>query len=104
AALPSPGNFSAPPVVSQTTCGGKSYKYHGLAGYGFVPSNAKDRFGDTLGGIGSALAIDQSIWRRNKDSTYEGIAFGLPDRGWYSSPDKFSTGCNFSLPTVNVYI
>ncbi|PGH11718.1 hypothetical protein AJ79_04741 [Helicocarpus griseus UAMH5409] len=69
-------------VVKKLTCGGKSYSYHGLEGYGFVPSNTVDKYGDTLGGIGSSLAIDKSSWERKEDGTYEGTAFALPDRGW----------------------
>ena len=35
-------------VVNQTICNGKQYTYQRLAGYGFVPSNARDRYGDTV--------------------------------------------------------
>lgn len=41
-------------AVNSTTCNGKSYSYKELAGYGIIPSNATDKFGDTIGGIGSA--------------------------------------------------
>lgn len=68
-------------VVNQTTCNGKTYTYESFAGYGFVPSNARDRFGDTLGGYGSSIAIDKNSWRR-WGNTYTGILYGLPDRGW----------------------
>ncbi|EER25814.1 hypothetical protein CPC735_042580 [Coccidioides posadasii C735 delta SOWgp] len=70
------------PVVGETTCGGHTYQYHGLAGYGVVPSDAVDKYGDTLGGIGSAIAVEQSSWQRKRDGSYEGIAWALPDRGW----------------------
>ncbi|KAF7181960.1 hypothetical protein CNMCM7691_001348 [Aspergillus felis] len=69
-------------VVNQTTCGGTSYEYTGLAGYGFIPSNAVDKYGDTLGGIGSAIAIDQDSWRKTGRDSYSGIIYCLPDRGW----------------------
>jgi hypothetical protein len=42
---------SAQTFVNQTTCNGKTYTYQELAGYGFVPSNARDEFGDTLGTV-----------------------------------------------------
>ncbi|WEW59906.1 hypothetical protein PRK78_005388 [Emydomyces testavorans] len=81
-----PAGLSEPPkalpVVKQTTCGEHTYNYHGLAGYGFVPSNAVDKYGDTLGGIGSSVAIEQSSWERKQDGSYEGIAWAVPDRGW----------------------
>lgn len=41
-------------AVNSTTCNGKSYSYNELTGYGVIPSNATDKFGDTIGGIGSA--------------------------------------------------
>lgn len=69
-------------VVNQTTCGGTSYEYTGLAGYGFIPSNAVDKYGDTLGGFGSAIAIDQDSWRKTGCDSYSGIIYCLPDRGW----------------------
>lgn len=69
-------------VVNQTTCAGTTYKYTGLAGYGFVPSNATDKYGDTIGGIGSSIAIDQSSWRKTAQDGYAGTVYALPDRGW----------------------
>ncbi|KAI4238455.1 MAG: hypothetical protein LQ349_001086 [Xanthoria aureola] len=69
-------------VVNQTICNGKQYTYQRLAGYGFVPSNARDRYGDTLGGWGSSIAIDQNTWRKLKDGTYTGTLYAIPDRGW----------------------
>jgi hypothetical protein len=74
---------SPPPPVFQTQCNGESYTYNEFAGYGFVPGDATDKFGDTLGGIGSSAAIDQKSWKKNsKDSSYSGTLYGLPDRGW----------------------
>ncbi|KAA8645992.1 hypothetical protein EYZ11_004009 [Aspergillus tanneri] len=78
--------LSLPPrnhrTVNQTTCGGTTYAYTGLEGYGYVPSNALDKYGDTLGGIGSSAAIDQSSWRRTGRDSFSGIVYCLPDRGW----------------------
>jgi hypothetical protein len=68
--------------VSQTTCNGKTYTYEELAGYGFVPNDARDMFGDTMGGFGSAIALDRSRWRKNHDGSYSGLLYALPDRGW----------------------
>ena len=69
-------------VVNQTTCDGRQYTYQQLAGYGFVPSDARDKFGDTIGGIGSSAAIDRKSWKKKKDGSYTGTLWGLPDRGW----------------------
>jgi hypothetical protein len=67
--------------VFSTTCGGKSYDYNELAGYGVVQGNSRDKYGDTLGGIGSSAAIDKKSWKKKGDS-YTGVLYGLPDRGW----------------------
>lgn len=69
-------------IVNQSSCNGKQYKYQQLAGYGFVPSNARDSYGDTLGGFGSSIAIDQKSWRELKNGTYTGTVYAIPDRGW----------------------
>lgn len=37
--------------VKTTKCNGKQYVYEELAGYGCLPSNGRDKTGDTLGGI-----------------------------------------------------
>lgn len=73
---------ASPPVVNQTTCDGKQFTYEQLAGYGSVPSNARDKYGDTLGGYGSAIALDRSSWQL-LDGSYTGTLWTLPDRGWY---------------------
>lgn len=70
------------PVVNRTECVKRHYTYQELAGYGFVPSNARDKFGDTLGGFGSSIALDRKTWQKDK-GVYTGILWTLPDRGWY---------------------
>ncbi|KAL2219441.1 hypothetical protein M432DRAFT_639034 [Thermoascus aurantiacus ATCC 26904] len=69
-------------IVSQTTCRGTTYKYTGLVGYGLVPSDATDKYSDTLGGIGSSIAFNQSSWRMTGNDSHEGIVYALADRGW----------------------
>ena len=76
AAVPAPSS-----AVNQTTCNSNTYTYEELAGYGSIPSNARDKFGDTIGGIGSSASIDQSTWCREGD-VYKGVLYALPDRGW----------------------
>lgn len=73
----------ASPVVNQTTCDGKQFTYQSLAGYGLIPSNARDKYGDTIGGIGSSIALDRASWKKAKSGSYTGILWALPDRGWY---------------------
>lgn len=77
--------FAAPFVcayVNQTTCGGLTYTYQELAGYGYVPSDAYDEYEDTIGGIGSSIAIPRSSWKLSKGGVYTGKLYAMPDRGW----------------------
>ena len=68
--------------INSTTCNGQNYIYESLAGYGFTPSNSRDEFGDTAGGIGSSAAIDPTSWKKSSEGVYTGILWALPDRGW----------------------
>ncbi|KAI0872437.1 esterase-like activity of phytase-domain-containing protein [Hypoxylon argillaceum] len=68
--------------VNSTTCNGISYVYDELAGYGFVPGNARDKFGDTLGGLGSSLHLNKHKWTKHCNGSYAGELWLLPDRGW----------------------
>ena len=70
-------------VVNRTSCGSHTYTYSGLAGYGYIPSHATDKYGDTLGGFGSSAAFDLDSWRRIGPETYTGLLYCIPDRGWY---------------------
>ena len=70
-------------VTNQTTCDQEQYTYQQLAGYGFVPSNARDKYGDTLGGYGSGIAIDRTSWVKTPNGSYTGLLWAVPDRGWY---------------------
>ncbi|KAF3916516.1 hypothetical protein ABW20_dc0101467 [Dactylellina cionopaga] len=66
--------------VNQTTCNSKTYTYRALTGYGFVPSNGRDKYDDTVS-IGSSIKI--SGWTYDKAAgSYTGTLWGLPDRGW----------------------
>jgi hypothetical protein len=69
-------------VISQVTIGNHTYTYEGLVGNGFWSASAMDRYGDTAGGWGSALAPDLTTWKQAKDGSYSGIIYALPDRGW----------------------
>lgn len=89
--IPTPENSPNPPstihspftkIVNKTTCDNKGFVYQQLAGYGFVPSDARDKFGDTIGGHGSSAAFDRSSWKKTANGSYAGILYTLPDRGW----------------------
>lgn len=68
--------------VNQTSCNGKNYTYQELAGYGLISGNARDAYGDTIGGIGSAFALDRSQWKKLDNGSFTGVLWALPDRGW----------------------
>ena len=74
--------IAASQVVNQTSCKGKNYTYQELAGFGLIPGNARDQFGDTIGGIGSAIALDRTQWVKLPNGSYTGVLWALPDRGW----------------------
>jgi opacity protein-like surface antigen len=61
---------------------GSTFVNQGLVGVARVPSDARDQFGDTLGGFGSAMAMDLNRWRKSRDGSYSGTLFMVPDRGW----------------------
>lgn len=69
-------------VVNETVCDGKTYVYEELAGFGLISGNAKDEFGDTIGGIGSGIALDTTKWTKLRNGSYSGVLWALPDRGW----------------------
>lgn len=69
-------------LVNSTTCVSKSYSYHELAGYGYITSDAVDKFGDTLGGLGSGIHMDRAHWTKLDNGSYTGTLWSLPDRGW----------------------
>jgi hypothetical protein len=61
---------------------GQTFVNKGLVGVARIPSNAVDQFGDTLGGIGSGMAMDLDSWHKNRDGSYGGTLHMLPDKGW----------------------
>ncbi|KAI0178734.1 esterase-like activity of phytase-domain-containing protein [Hypoxylon sp. FL1284] len=69
-------------AVNKTTCNGVSYNYEELAGYGYMAPDVVDKFGDTLGGLGSSIHLDQAAWKKLDNGSYTGVLWSLPDRGW----------------------
>lgn len=80
--VPNPQTLQDSFFVSETKCNGRTYTYEGLAGYGFTPSDFRDKFGETLAGP-SSVAFDAGAWEMTALGKYKGIAWTLPDRGWY---------------------
>lgn len=65
---------------NSATVGGTTFVNKGLVGVGRMPSNQKDKFGETFGS-GSGMAIDQQSWTRDANG-YKGTLWLLPDRGY----------------------
>jgi len=79
-------NILAPPVepteVNHVTLNNVTYINKGLVGFGLIPSDFRESTGDTLGGIGSAIALKQGSWKRGKDGQFSGTLYVHPDRGF----------------------
>lgn len=71
---------SAEAADKAVTVGGQTFVNKGLVGVGRMPSNLKDKFGETFGS-GSGMTVDAASWRRVGDG-YEGTFYLLPDRGY----------------------
>lgn len=65
---------------NSVTVGATTFVNKGLVGIGRMPSNQRDKFGETFGS-GSGMSIDESSWTRDGD-TYKGSLWLLPDRGY----------------------
>jgi hypothetical protein len=53
-----------------------------MAGFGFLPFDALDSKGETIGGMGSSATIDRDSWTQTSKGKYEGDLYALPDRGF----------------------
>ncbi|KAK3678698.1 hypothetical protein LTR78_001151 [Recurvomyces mirabilis] len=70
------------PVSSQSICSGTNYIKRGLVAFGTVAWNARGKFGDTLGGFGSAISPDLSRFSKSSNGSVSGTLYASPDRGW----------------------
>lgn len=71
---------SAEAADKAVSVGGQTFVNKGLVGVGRMPSNLKDKFGETFGS-GSGMTVDAASWRRAGEG-YEGTFYLLPDRGY----------------------
>ena len=74
------GTLAAQPVAT-VTLNGQHFVNHGLVGVGRMPSNLKDKFGETFGSF-SAFTFQPGSWQRNANGSYSGTLFAQPDRGY----------------------
>jgi len=76
--------FAAPLAAladSSVSVQGVTLVNKGRVAIGRIPSNQRDKFGETFGS-GSGMSIDAKSWTRNADGTYKGSLWLLPDRGY----------------------
>jgi hypothetical protein len=72
---------TVPAAAAETvTVGGLTLVNKGLVGVGRIPSDQRDKFGETFGS-GSGMAVDPKTWTRTADG-YSGTFYLLPDRGY----------------------
>ncbi|KAJ7669762.1 esterase-like activity of phytase-domain-containing protein [Mycena rosella] len=64
------------------TLDGVTYVNQGLVGFGRIPSNFTESTGDTMGGIGSAIAIKYGSWQAQANGSFTGTLVVQPDRGY----------------------
>ncbi|KAG8956579.1 hypothetical protein FRC04_000057 [Tulasnella sp. 424] len=70
--------FGSSPAFSQTTAPVNK----GLVAFGYIPANARDSTGDTLGGLGSAIALKLGSFAKASNGTFKGTLVVQPDRGY----------------------
>ncbi|KAJ7169288.1 hypothetical protein C8R43DRAFT_1121169 [Mycena crocata] len=63
---------TAASTAGSVTLGSTIYVNQGLVGFGRIASNSTESTGDTLGGIGSAIAFKYGSWKEQSDGTYTG--------------------------------
>ncbi|KAF8160004.1 esterase-like activity of phytase-domain-containing protein [Crassisporium funariophilum] len=73
--------FRAAATVS-VSLDGVTYVNKGLIGFGLIPSDFLESTGDTIGGIGSAIAFKRGTWSAQDDGTFTGTLVVHPDRGF----------------------
>jgi len=64
--------------------------FKGLVGFGFIPAAFQDSTGDTMGAIGSSMAIERGSWKK-EDGKFTGVLVAHPDRGYNMFVPPFVT-------------
>ncbi|THH31649.1 hypothetical protein EUX98_g2550 [Antrodiella citrinella] len=77
-----PATEPDPNFAVNVTLNGVTFTNKGLVGFGLIPSDFIEVTGDTIGGIGSAIAIKLGSFKQNSNGTYSGTIIAQPDRGF----------------------
>ncbi|CAD6887716.1 unnamed protein product [Tilletia controversa] len=65
--------------ATSVTFDGRTFTNKGLVGFGRISGDAKDSYGESLGGFGSAIALES--FTKNSDGTYSASLIVQPDLG-----------------------
>ncbi|EUC63011.1 phytase esterase-like protein [Rhizoctonia solani AG-3 Rhs1AP] len=71
-----------PALWTTATLDGKTFVNQGLVGFGYIPASARDSYGETLGGLGSAIALEKGTFKTGPNGTFAGRLIAQPDRGY----------------------
>ncbi|KAI8970883.1 esterase-like activity of phytase-domain-containing protein [Trametes punicea] len=71
-----------PSFAVTVSLAGTQYVNKGLVAFGLIPSNFTESTGDTIGGIGSAIALKRRSFVQNSDGSFNGTMVAQPDRGF----------------------
>ncbi|CUA76575.1 hypothetical protein RSOLAG22IIIB_06358 [Rhizoctonia solani] len=71
-----------PALWTTAALGGKTFVNQGLVGFGYIPASARDSYGETLGGLGSAIALQKGTFKAGPNGTFTGRLITQPDRGY----------------------
>ncbi|KXN82128.1 hypothetical protein AN958_03182 [Leucoagaricus sp. SymC.cos] len=69
-------------TVNEVTLDGVTYINKGIVAFGLIPSDFKESTGDTIGGIGSAIALKPGTWSVGASGQFNGTLIVHPDRGY----------------------
>ncbi|ODN99016.1 hypothetical protein I350_07168 [Cryptococcus amylolentus CBS 6273] len=87
---------------TNVTFAGKTYVNKGLVGFGALAGDAVDSFGETIGGIGSAIALQS--FEKGDDGAYTGVIIVQPDRGHNTNTTTdFTSRRHYLSFTLNPY-
>ncbi|KAG9052526.1 hypothetical protein FS842_009723 [Serendipita sp. 407] len=93
-----------PSLSTSITVGGHTFVNKGLVAFGLIPTEAKDSYGETLGGFGSSIAIQRGTFKARNDGTFTGKFVVLPDRGYnVESPVDWQNRFHYLSFTLNPY-
>ncbi|KAL1943968.1 hypothetical protein VTO73DRAFT_3786 [Trametes versicolor] len=80
--LPRAATEPDPSFFVNVSLNGKQYVNKGLVAFGLIPSNFVESTGDTLGGIGSAIALKRGSFAQLSNGSFTGTIVAQPDRGF----------------------